>query len=90
MNLRKRKVVEDKITPFSNGTEFMVWRDENCDRCKKANLEAVERDKTCPMEYDTSFASVTDGLIPKESAERIGYKTEPYFHLTKCKELEVK
>jgi len=44
MNLRKRKVMEDKITPFSNGTEFMVWRDENCDRCKKANLEAVERD----------------------------------------------
>lgn len=32
----------------------------------------------------------TDGLIPKESVERIGYKTEPYFHLTKCKGLEVK
>ena len=80
--------MNDKIRPFSNGTEFMIWRDKNCDRCEKANTETADRTKTCPMEYDIALASVTDGSIPKESAERVGCNYEPYFHLTDCKEIK--
>ena len=80
--------MNDKMRPFSNGSEFMCWLGDNCERCKKANFETADRAKTCPMEYDLAFASVTDGLIPKESAERIGLKTEPYIHLTDCKEFK--
>ena len=72
--------------PFSNGTEFMVWCGNNCEQCKKANMKATEREDTCPMEYDIAIAAVSDGLIPIESAERIGYKTKPYTHLLDCKE----
>lgn len=28
---------KSKYHPFSNGTEFMVWIDRNCDRCVKAS-----------------------------------------------------
>ena len=28
---------KSKYPPFSNGTEFMVWTDRNCDRCVKAS-----------------------------------------------------
>jgi hypothetical protein len=72
--------------PFSNAIEFMVWSENNCEHCKKANMEATEREDTCPMEYDITIAAINDGLIPIESAERIGFKTEPYTHLLECKE----
>lgn len=78
--------MKGKFRPFSNGTEFMFWHDNNCAVCKKANIEATEREDTCPMEWDIALALVSDGLIPLESAERIGYKTEPYNHLLNCKE----
>lgn len=28
---------KSEYPPFSNGTEFMVWTDRNCDRCVKAS-----------------------------------------------------
>ena len=35
---RRAKMKEkSKYPPFSNGTEFMVWADRNCDRCVKAS-----------------------------------------------------
>jgi hypothetical protein len=80
--------MEKTIRPFSSGTEFMAWYVDNCEQCKKANFTATERENTCPMEYDIALASVGDGLIPLESAERIGLKTEPYTHLLDCKEKE--
>ena len=80
--------MKEKIRPFSKGSDFMFWSLDNCHKCEKANFETDDRTKTCPMEYDLAFASVTDGLIPKESAERIGLKTEPYIHLTDCKEFK--
>lgn len=53
-------------------------------------MEATERDNTCPMEYDIAMASVCDGLIPIESAERIGYESNPYAHLLGCKEKQIR
>lgn len=75
---------EGKVKPFSNGTEFMAWYENNCAKCTKSNFEATERDKTCPMEYDVSFASVTDGEIPISSFNRISPIEEPCREKISC------
>ena len=31
--------------PFSNGTEFMLWNEHNCDRCVKASHYDEKKDK---------------------------------------------
>jgi len=82
--------MEKTLRPFSTGTEFMIWSVNNCEQCKKANMKATDREDTCPMEYDMSIASISDGLIPLESAEKIGYKTKPYTHLLGCKEKQAR
>lgn len=80
-----------KVRPFKKGSQFMFWYEINCGECSKANPETDNRSKTCPMEYDLALASVTDGVIPIDSAERIGidekYDTQVSLCL-KCKEFQ--
>jgi len=62
------------ITPFSNGTEYMIWQDRNCMSCKQYEHESSERSKAkCKFAYDIDFATVTDGKIPLNTAKWIGY-----------------
>lgn len=75
---------EKRIQPFSRGTEFMVWYETNCAKCTKANFKATERDKTCPMEYDVSLGSVTDGEIPISSFNRISPIDKPCREKISC------
>jgi hypothetical protein len=84
--------IENPITPFSNGTEAMMWMDENCDHCTKAFhvdeekgwpkestlKEYVRCGKYCKFQYwiDISFI---EAAIPKEIAEGMGYTEEKRF-----------
>ena len=54
-----------KYTLFSNGTEFMVWQTDNCEKCVKA-VWFNEKTNTfpayrCTIQRDIELACVTDG-----------------------------
>lgn len=63
------------ITPFSNGTEFMIWHNNNCSQCKKYENKSTIRSRAgCKYAFDIELACVSDGEIPLKSAQMIGYK----------------
>lgn len=56
-----------KKQPFSNGTDFRMWHDNNCCKCIKATWYN-EKTKTfpkyrCAVQKDLELASVTDGMV---------------------------
>ena len=77
---------EERVTPFSNGTEAMVWYDNNCQQCKRSWFpkelgqwpkeetlrEYMNIGKYCPIQYfiDCGFGF---GYIPKDAAIVAGY-----------------
>ena len=52
------------IPRISNGTEFMLWFDGQCDGCSRHGLEECR----CPLE-----ASILMGAIKKSMAVRMGF-----------------
>ena len=63
------------ITPFSNGTEFMMWHDRNCSRCSKyEHISTIRNKARCKFAFDIDFATAYDGKIPLNTAKWIGYK----------------
>jgi hypothetical protein len=72
-----------KIQPFSNGTEFMQWQDQNCNDCKCYENNSTERSKAkCKAAFDIDSASASDGYIPLSSAEFIGMQGS---RISECK-----
>lgn len=79
-----------KITPFSNGTEFMYWLDENCDRCVKAFRPAKGKDmpdydttqklvnlgRECKIKFAVDVATGLDIPIPEDVARLEGWTPE--------------
>lgn len=81
--------IENPFTPFSNGTEAMMWYGENCDRCVKAFhigangewpqestlKQYVRLGKYCKLQYwiDVGFI---EGTIPDDIAAQIGKDTD--------------
>jgi hypothetical protein len=75
------------ITPFSNGTEGMMWYDSNCDRCVKAycpkegkdlpDFEATQKlvnlGRECKLKFALDLSHIT-GEITEDIAKQIGYK----------------
>lgn len=68
-------VIEQGIRPFSNGFEYEAWDEVNCCRCGRqpwvrcANGGGFEG--ACEI-----FAAVTEGIMPHDLAERMGYFDE--------------
>lgn len=59
-----------KVSLFSNGTEVMMWKDRNCDMCRKG---ATDNGWRCSVERDIDI----DGEVPQHKAKKIGYKPHP-------------
>lgn len=65
--------VTERVTVFSNGTEYMSWRHVNCDQCKKdcpSDGNGNFGDPLCDIEEALAFGSIDDGKIKKELADR--------------------
>lgn len=60
--------------PFSNGTQFMGWKWNNCARCTRGY---DNNNWHCDIEYALDLAYVTTGYVPDEIANRMG-KEESY------------
>lgn len=87
------KAVKEKeqITPFSNGTEAMMWYDHNCERCSKAYFpedgeypkdstmkQYISIGKECKCKYFIDWGFITSE-IPLNIAEQMGYTEEKGF-----------
>lgn len=61
------------IQPFSNGTEFMIWKERNCDKCVKyeSKSETIEKAR-CRKAFYIDYSSLS-GEIPLRIANKIGY-----------------
>ena len=81
---------------FSNGAEYRVWDDMNCCRCRKGWIE-LDKDNQpvkpgrygthleCELQEAISSASIDDGTVSREIADRTGYVAN---RLWRCKEFE--
>ena len=79
------KYDNDEFPPFSNGSEYMIWEEHNCQRCKMS-VKGIDEPSECELEEALLEATIT-GTIPIPIIERIGYTFKPYFMLTECKEM---
>ncbi len=72
-----------KIIPFSNATEFMIWRGNNCSLCKK-DYDFENQILHCDIEEAISTARFLGGEIDIDIAERANLPDVN----NKCKEFE--
>lgn len=64
-----------KVQPFSNLTEFINWKDKNCDQCcRYENKSTNVNNSPCRLSFYLDLASVTNGLINSNTALKIGKK----------------
>jgi len=74
--------MSERINPFSNGSQFADWANENCWQCALYNEE--EPEKSCKWDKALLDAQVDDGSISQEVADAIGYtEAHKYFHAGK-------
>lgn len=55
---------EDRITPFSNGSEYMHWLSNNCAECKK--------DGDCFIQKLLEIANDWDGTVSEKTYSVMG------------------
>jgi len=82
-----------KVKPFSNGTEFMIFREMNCYKCKKDYNELTMPsgfNHLCDIEQALSRAYVGDGLITVDIAKRMGLGNGYKAWDGKCPEIDSK
>lgn len=64
---------KDRITPFSNLTEFISWQNNNCNQCcRYSNVSVKRQNAKCKLAFDLDYACIDDGTISLETAEKIG------------------
>ena len=84
MNIYYTGTIEEPFTPFSNGTEAMIWESGNCERCSKAWYPKdgnwpkestirnyVQCGKYCKLQYWLHIGYI-EGAIPMNVAKQIG------------------
>ena len=82
-----------KVCPFSNGTEYMIFEEMNCWKCKKdfneENPEIGGINHKCEIEQALAVAYVSDGLVSEEIAIRMGLGNGYKAWDGKCPEIEL-
>lgn len=64
---------KQRITAFSNLTDFCSWQSNNCDKCcRYSNASTKRNNAKCKLAFDLDFACVDDGTISIQAAEKIG------------------
>lgn len=85
----EQSMENNKVHPFSNGTEFMIWRSQNCDVCLKDCPYDEETESfgesVCEIEKAISLAAIGDGMIDRGLADSACL---PFFgRVSTCSEL---
>ena len=63
-----------RVWAFSNGTEFDIWADANCNRCTK-QYDYEKMEGHCDLEEAIMDAGASDGKVASEIAQRLGWKS---------------
>jgi len=78
----------NRLVPFSNGNEFLTWKNRNCDKCHKyENTSTSYKTANCPAAFDIDMGSIC-GSIRYRTAIDIGHSgiTGDFVNLNdKCK-----
>lgn len=61
----------ERVSVFSNGSQYADWQSRNCDRCTKYNPEKY--DGQCDLDLALGMSYIDDGLLEQPIAERLGY-----------------
>lgn len=71
-----------KYTLFANGTEFMIWQGNNCERCIKAVFYNEKRGTfpsyRCAIQREIELAAVTDGCGTQRAYDATQRNICPY------------
>jgi len=66
-----------RVRPFSNGTEYNMWSERNCERCRKVNWEAIDGPTSqCEIILALEAANWDDGTVSADIARRMGWDGE--------------
>lgn len=67
---------EERVIPFSNGTEYMCWNEYNCCHCKKyhADDSGMVIEPVCQIDEALVESMFGDGKVSREMADRMGLK----------------
>lgn len=82
-----RESADDRVTPFSNGSQFMDWEANNCLRCTKRWDEGIHT-FYCDLDAELTIAAVDDGTLRAETARRLGFDSGSSAYSWMCPEVE--
>lgn len=78
----------EEMVPFCTGSEFLSWKDSNCDLCSRYEIESrTIGEASCKAAFRLDFSSVGDGSIPLHTANYIGMKEGRLCQF--CKHLDI-
>lgn len=80
---------EQRIHLFSNGTQYMDWSANNCDRCTKAGDASEPGSSKCPLFEAIHDAAADDGTVTLEVATRLGTSVDETRYTWRCPELHL-
>lgn len=80
----------DRIHLFANGTQYMDWTANNCDRCTKAGDPSESGSSTCPLFEAIYDAAADDGTVSAEVARRLGTSADDTRYVWRCLASELK
>ena len=67
------------VVPFSSGTDAMIWKNDNCDKCTHYESESTDRDKAkCKLAFDIDLGFV-GGDITLNTCKEIGCEYNPLY-----------
>jgi hypothetical protein len=84
------KRTDEEVHPFSTGTQYMDWDDENCCHCWKVHWSRKDKDmpsSSCAIWNALSIGSIT-GTIPLRIARRMGLFEHLGAYCWECPERE--
>lgn len=74
----------ERIHLFSNGTQYMDWTFNNCDKCALAGDPSEPGSSSCDLFEAICDAGADDGTVSAEIAARLGYS--PIRYVWRCPE----
>lgn len=63
-----------QFIPFSNGSEFMNWQENNCFQCDNYENESQsEEESKCKLAFNLDLNFLVDGTISENIINEIGF-----------------
>ncbi|MHB0967422.1 MAG: hypothetical protein ACYC36_13315 [Bellilinea sp.] len=72
--------------PFSSGTQFADWTENNCRRCKRYGTKPDP--EKCEIDFAFGDAFWGDGSVSEDIAKRMGYLDNQRSLVWRCNEFE--